>query len=243
MPRKLVDGLRSSVVMAVFSAATSNASAATYYLNENSAGYDLSLHPWNTIAVRVDIDSYLGDPGAADDGVQFTVVGDIDSASPFTKRPNFGVQGFGWNLPANPGSADVVLPTGQTLETSMNQDGFGRFAYVMDTTGQHRRDPLVFRVVGSTDVAAYVGTNNRGYIFASHLADFSTGILAQGEGIAGAYFGTQDPGFAPVPEPSTYAMLLAGLGLLGAAARRARGVHAVQPTGRRREMRYLDGLA
>jgi len=45
--------------------------------------------------------------------------------------------------------------------------------------------------------------------FAAHVAGFSTQVTS-------GYFG----GSAPVPEADTYAMLLAGLGLVGFAARR-----------------------
>jgi hypothetical protein len=133
---------------------------------------------------------------------------------------NYGIDSFGFNTLQSVSLANILAPTGWTLQTTQNQDGFGNFTDVANTTGQYRQDPLMFSITGiSGDTAMdYVnlstGTAAEGNVFfAAHVAGLSTQVTS-------GYFGGSDQISTPVPEPETYAMLLAGLGLVGFAARR-----------------------
>lgn len=90
---------------------------------------------------------------------------------------------------------------------------------------------------GSTEMFAYDG--NGGLVTSSVIANSSDWqrLSVSGAGISsimlvgsGSAFAYDDLGFdrsaAPVPEPETYAMLLAGLGLLGARLRKRRAAEA-----------------
>lgn len=94
-----------------------------------------------------------------------------------------------------------------TLDHAYSLDvPFGSFYLGIATGGDF--DPL------KRDTFGWVQLNNS-----------SNGLVMIGNamayGTAGIYVGTSNT--VPVPEPETYAMMLAGLGLVGAAARRQRG--------------------
>ena len=76
------------------------------------------------------------------------------------------------------------------------------------------------------------GREDLSNLFVSNTGDSATGGYETYSYFAGASAapGTWTIGPAPIPEPETYAMLLAGLGVIGAAARR-RGAHAARLTG------------
>jgi len=99
-------------------------------------------------------------------------------------------------------------------------DGFGKFDFIVQTTGSNRLSPLSFTVTGlggatTADTLGYfakysVGNAGQGnQYFAAHLAGFTTSnpIITSG------YFAGST--LAPVPEPGAFAMLLAAMCLLG----------------------------
>lgn len=73
-----------------------------------------------------------------------------------------------------------------------------------------------FNFVPNGDSKIYPGTTSFTQIVRTNARDYSAGNFALIDG-----FATNVAGFAPaVPEPETYALLLAGLGLMGTIARR-----------------------
>ncbi len=131
---------------------------------------------------------------------------------------DYGLDSFGFN--STLGSMTVSnfsLPSDWSVKFNKNQDGFGEFEYVVDTSGNSSLlDPLMFSIVGIAGdtpinyVSLSSGNAGEGNVyFGAHVKSFTTSPDS-------GYFG----GSAPVPEPETYAMLLAGLGLVGFAARR-----------------------
>ena len=108
---------------------------------------------------------------------------------------------------------------GQTLAAqtgAFNGDGTGNFLFgiACTTCGNGNTgitSNLVFSVANAT-IAELTGANNLGNIF---VADIFNGRTGAGSGNTGPVDVT-----GVIPEPETYAMLLAGLGLMGFVARR-----------------------
>jgi hypothetical protein len=71
---------------------------------------------------------------------------------------------------------------------------------------------------GSTSLGTFMG-NNTTYNSALPAGDYVVKITGNANGMFGGTYGV-DMQLAPVPEPETYAMLLAGLGLVGFMSRR-----------------------
>ncbi|MCK9991209.1 MAG: hypothetical protein RugAbin2_02223 [Rugosibacter sp.] len=102
---------------------------------------------------------------------------------------------------------------GNTLETSVSGGDSGSPAFIQDSSG-------IWRLAGvntftftsmQKQTASTFGTGGGGMLVSSY-ADWIDGIIA-----------------TPVPEPSTYALLLAGLGLIGCAAFRPRHSRLSRP--------------
>jgi len=200
-------------VVAAFSSVPAQAVSTSYYLDQSN----ISSLPGGTSYLKVDITSTVA--GTA----SFSVT----PVYAFTQLSNFGIQAFGFNFSGANLSAittgDFSLPSGWTagLPPPSAMDGFGKYDFTVQTTGSGRLNPLTFTVTGlggatSADTLGYFAKLSSGggthEFFAVHLADFQSGSDTS------AYFA----GSAPVPEPETYAMLLAGFGLVGFAARRKR---------------------
>ena len=102
---------------------------------------------------------------------------------------------------------------GQVVGSYINspQDGFAEFAILWENGNAINLNSLIGDSMGVTLISAN-GINDQGW------------IIAQGEdshGHLGYYL------LAPVPEPSTYALLLAGLGLIaGVSQRKSRAINA-----------------
>lgn len=80
-------------------------------------------------------------------------------------------------------------------------------------------------LVGGTDVQLYWFKDNPGTFYsnpATYLACGKPGINLVGDNLCGQSTNTATAVFAPVPEPSSYAMLAAGLGAVAWVARRRR---------------------
>ena len=154
---------------------------------------------------------------------------DVAPVYPFVQGSNFGLQSFAFNFSgANLNSitsADFTVPTNwsvSALPGGNAMDGYGKYDFEVYNSGSGRVSPLDFSVTGlggatPTQTLSYfakLSGGNAGHgnqYFAAHLADFTvSGALTSG------YFaGTQ-----PVPEPSTWALMMAGVGLVAYGARR-----------------------
>lgn len=200
-------------LLAAFSSAPAHALSVSYFLDQSN---DL---PDGTNYLKVTIS----------DGIAGLIDFKVETLAPLNSiaGSNFGIQAFGFNTTklTNPlDSAIVGLPTGWSgnVTPPINaEDGFGKFEFDVSTTGSNRLSVLNFsvNVAGDTINDYYElssGTAGQGNVqFAAHVADFTTQSCTSGP-CTSAYFG----GGSLVPEADTYAMLLAGLGLVGFAARR-----------------------
>lgn len=206
-------------LQAVFGAASASAASVSYFLDQSN---DL---PDGTDYLKVTISD--GTAGLID----FTV----ETLSPLNgiAGPNFGIEVFGFNttLATLPGdSALMNLPTGWTgnVAPPLNvDDGFGQFEFEVSGTGSARQTTLGFSVdvAGDTILDYYElsgGVAGEGNMqFAALVGGYDTQSCTTGP-CTSAWFA----GGPPVPEAETYAMMLAGLGLVGFAARRRLGKRA-----------------
>ncbi len=131
--------------------------------------------------------------------------------------------GFTGQVAAN----NVFADAQSTREELVNIPGFGRAGYYHTTASVYSACPGV----GNCTVADFNNGLNTSNLRLDLSEDASAGITSPGDsaayqrsGYSSLYvYAYQFQGYAgPVPEPETYAMLLAGLGLMGAVARRRR---------------------
>ena len=193
-------------LLAAFGSAPASAVSVSYYLDQSNINASPYLDGQNFLQVTIS------------DNINGNIDFLVQTLAPLSGNAgtNYGIDSFGFNTLQSVSLANISGLAGWTLQTTQNQDGFGNFTDVVNTTGQFRVDPLTFSITGiSGDTPmSYVNlsTGNAGegnVFFAAHVAGLSTQVTS-------GYFG----GSAPVPEADTYAMLLAGLGLVGFAARR-----------------------
>ena len=193
-------------LLAAFGSAPASAMSVSYYLDQSNINASPYLDGQNFLQVTIS------------DNINGNIDFVVQTLAPLSSNAgtNYGIDSFGFNTALSVSLANIVVPTGWTLQTNQNQDGFGNFTDVANTTGQYRVDPLKFSITGISGdtpmdyVNLSTGTAGEGNVyFAAHVAGLSTQVTS-------GYFG----GSAPVPEADTYAMLLAGLGLVGFAARR-----------------------
>lgn len=193
-------------LLAAFGSAPASAVSVSYYLDQSNINASPYLDGQNFLQVTIS------------DGVAGNIDFVVQTLAPLSSNAgtNYGIDSFGFNTALPISIANISAPAGWTLQTTQNQDGFGNFTDVANTTGQNRADPLMFSITGISGdtpmdyVNLSTGNAGEGYVyFAAHVAGLSTQVTS-------GYFG----GSAPVPEADTYAMLLAGLGLVGFAARR-----------------------
>jgi hypothetical protein len=195
-------------LLAAFGSAPASAVSVSYYLDQSNIGSAPYLDGQNFLQVTIS--------DGAGGNIDF-VVQTLAPLSGNMGPSNYGIDSFGFNTTQNVLSSNISAPTGWSLLTTQNQDGFGNFTDVVNTNqGANRADPLMFSITGILNdtpmdyVMLSTGNAGEGNVyFAAHVAGFSTQVTS-------GYFG----GSAPVPEADTYAMLLAGLGLVGFAARR-----------------------
>jgi hypothetical protein len=108
---------------------------------------------------------------------------------PYTTLTNFGIQSFGFNYKnvSDPVSTwTITLPGNWSYNLDQQIDGFGRFMVTDDTTGQYRKDPLIFSIGLPTVVADAV---------ASNFAVLSTGTAGEGN----VFFSAHVAGFELSP--------------------------------------------
>ena len=194
----------------------------------------LGSAPASAVSVSYSLDqSNIGSLPDGTNYLQVTITSTIAGAASFSVAPvygftqlsNFGIQAFGFNYsgPNTLASGDFTLPSGWSVDLPppSAMDGFGKFEYTIQDGGSNRQSPLTFSVTNlggatASQTLSYFaelstgGAGQGNQYFAAHLADFQSGSDTSG------YFG----GVTPVPEADTYAMLLAGLGLVGFAVRR-----------------------
>lgn len=161
-----------------------------------------------------------GDAKTGSSQTQLLTLGDLGIASASDLRVVFNA--------AEPGAA---AKAGITLENLV--------LTVFDTSGATLFTSGAFTPVTFSDTAAGVG--NSGFVFAFDAADlalaqstvftgdfsgYRLGLSATASGAEGGpdtFFIAASAVTAPIPEPGTYALLLAGLGVVGFVARRRRG--------------------
>ncbi len=141
---------------------------------------------------------------------------------------NFGIEEFGFGLKSGVTLASDTIPSGWTLSGpgASQIDGFGKFQYDLAGTGSNRQNPLNFEltlngagVSSGTPFDGALSTGNK--LFAAHIAAFKSMQCGDTKCDSAFFAGTGlDGRVPPVPEPSTYATLLAGLALVGVIARR-----------------------
>ena len=199
-------------------ASSVNAASVTYYLNQSNIDAVLPDNTNNYLTLLIS---------------SLTAGNASFSLSPsyaFVQSSNYGIDSFGFNFSGSNiiNSSNISdLPTGWSLSTNKNQDGFGRFEFVLDTTGSGRVPTLNFNISGlggmtADETLGYFAlnsSNNAGqgsFYFASHVAGFSAGSQTS------AFFAGST--VAPIPEPESYSLMLTGLGLLGFIARRRKQV-------------------
>ena len=162
----------------------------------------------------VDIHVDLYGPNGASSGFKFVDTGNAGVHSPFA-----------FNLTNTNQSTWIVDTNSPWVLNSVNpsdQSPFGSFTTSLDCCANGGANainpPLDFRM-GSTNGLTFLGggdhfaSNAGGWWFAADVvntANGSTGMVAARDLVP----------TTPVPEPETYAMLLAGLGLMGFVARR-----------------------
>jgi hypothetical protein len=142
----------------------------------------------------------------ADDGAAFnaaTTSGDIRIGGHTFDGP-LGTLAHGYYPPVNGFTAagDIHFDTTEAWKVGFGGPGFDIFQVMAHEIGH---------AIGLAHTAVPMSLMNPFY------TEAFAGLMA--DDIAGAHF-LYGPAAAPVPEPETYAMLLAGLGLLGFVARR-----------------------
>lgn len=177
-------------------------------VNPASAGQFPAFSPNNTFVMQ-DQTPYQFDDRFI--GQSFTIPGTATAA---------GTRGFGAIF------ADVEKP-GSSIEyfgrdASGHEISLGTFAVPISASAEPQFLGVLFDNAVVTDVNLTVGTNALFNFDGTHFQSFGPENLAQGTDLAVTdNFVFSEPTVAAVvPEPETYAMLLAGLGLLGFIARR-----------------------
>ncbi|MFO1400582.1 MAG: VPLPA-CTERM sorting domain-containing protein [Steroidobacteraceae bacterium] len=229
MGNRRLRGIFWTAALAVMLAPAVHASSVTYYLNQSNVD---SVYPDGTDYAKVVIEDVGSD-------IQFTV-----SILPgvFDPDSNFGIQQFGFNIisggPSLNGGSNFSLPDGWGAGCGGQMDGFGIFDCTVDTTGNGRLDPLVFKVTGVTGdlLSTYFDLSTtqsgkppgQGYqYFALHITGFKdpSGLPSNNDNATtSGFFGGGYQKTNVVPIPAAAWLLLSGVAGLGAMARRRRGV-------------------
>ena len=192
-----------------------NAGAATesWILNIASTGSQ-GTGPWGTVtATTVDANTIGVTVTLQDPAIGFVTTGGPHHA-------------FAFNLAddGTPGVVGSITPGGFVANGSGINTPFGFFSNTIDWTGgpggsDSSPGPLNFSVTdaGGISLASFIASTGLdvGYRFSADL--LVAGI--DGNVTGNVAVGVPTP---PIPEPETYAMMLAGLGLLGFVARRRR---------------------
>lgn len=217
LSRRFFSGMVAALFFTAAPITSAWAGTTVYYLDQSNAP---SALPDGTDYLKITITS----------NVAGTATFDVSPIYNFTQGQNFGLQSFGFNY-SGPGSLTSIsfsgLASGWGITQGTAQDGFGKYDFVLGTSGSGRLSPLDFTVTGlggdTTDqtlgyfakLSTGAGSQGNQY-FVAHLSGFTAGSTSS------TYFaGTT---LAPAPEPATYGMLLGGLALLGFKARRHKKV-------------------
>lgn len=108
-----------------------------------------------------------------------------------------------------------------SLDLTMFGVGSDTFSYTLSKIGGASTSPAPFSFVNA------VGSKHKQYIgLSAGMYSFSYNVDMLDGSSAGLTLKSSIAPMAPVPEPETYAMLLAGLGLMGAIAKRRKDKQA-----------------
>ena len=139
------------------------------------------------------------------------------------KGKNFGIQSFGFNSDISLCDLQITgLPHKWKLTDDRNMSQFGRFDVMFEAPGNARVESLEFSIDGVSldDVSSYAlpsSGRNGGFFFAAHVAGLSSSQLPHA---GSAFFAGGTTSILLTPLPGAGWLLLAGLGILGIAARR-----------------------
>lgn len=121
-----------------------------------------------------------------------------------------------WNISGSETISITGAPSGFSLDAPAINSPFGEFEYGLDCGGcahgapGSMPGPLSFSITSSVALdPSKFAVNGDGYLFSSDVINTATGATGNAASLAN-----------PIPEPETYAMMLAGLGLMGFMARR-----------------------
>lgn len=187
-----------------FDAATKTVSNLKGILSESMTGNDNAGYPNDTMT-WLSLDYQLKSWYDADLGGTFaatfrntnttTFSTDIDSMPDDEWRPGYGIIYAGWpNKGANPGNAYALIFVPDAPLTPLNQAQIDMLAYADCAPG------------GMMGATCMTGTSNSGYGMTGTMSGYPVSQTIT----------------AAVPEPETWAMFLAGLGLMNLIARRRR---------------------
>ncbi|MES2949314.1 MAG: PEP-CTERM sorting domain-containing protein [Pseudomonadota bacterium] len=112
----------------------------------------------------------------------------------------------------------VTATYGISFAGLMDGPSFGTVTASISNTGEDHSVDIVFNAAGISFLNAHLGTR---VVFGGNVTSAASNVQFFGhtDGYPTAYFNTFNT-VPAVPEPESYAMLLAGLGLVGAVARR-----------------------
>ena len=195
------------------------AQTATYSLN-NTAVSQFGAGPYGTVTLTQSANDVLVNVALSSD-LNFISTGNLNSHSIFA---------FNWSGASanNIGNISFANGLGATFGVAhpANDSPFGQFDYGIYCTQNcppggsqgGYADPLNFTVANAT-VSQFANLSTSGSPNAYFAADVLR-VSGTNAGYTGAVGATSPGVVATVPEPESYAMLLAGLGVMGAVVRR-----------------------
>ena len=204
------------------------AAAMAFSIPASAATQDWLLTYWGGAGTPTPL-GFTGATVHAEDvagGVDVTVTLNSTYVVGFVDTGNGQHNPFTFNLNGTPDSITVIPPSAAGFVNGgtgpFTNPSFGSFtnAIVCSTPpcapSGPNPGPLAFEVLGSGITVGSFTNNADGWIFAADV------LLKDNIGNLSGLTGTIGNGVPAIPEPETYAMMLAGLGLLGFVARRRR---------------------
>ncbi len=204
---KISRTLLSAAAAAALSAASFSASAVDFTLNQTfTAGL---VAPFGTVTLtqdganEVDVMVQLKSP------FQFVETGGPHDAFTFNIKNTVGAY-----------TVTAITPTAYSNQTPGSNPSFGSFTNAMSCADCGNGGSGAFTGALSFSVGAATGISVNDFTANASGYFFTADVINKTTGVTGAV-GTNVP-VTPVPEPETYALMLAGLGVVGFMANRRR---------------------